>query len=61
MLSTTIKQKIIAQMNVHRANYTSDSKHAIVLGINTAQYSRIKAGEFERVISEAKWISLARL
>lgn len=61
MLSTIIKQKIIAQMNVHRANYTSDSKHAIVLGINTAQYSRIKAGEFERVISEAKWISLARL
>lgn len=48
-------------MNSHRANYSSDSKHAIVLGINTAQYSRIKTGEFERIISEAKWISIARI
>ncbi|OWP80026.1 AAA family ATPase [Flavobacterium covae] len=61
MLTNTIKEKIIAQMNVQRAYHTSDSKHAIVLGINTAQYSRIKAGELDRVISEAKWISLARL
>ena len=61
MLTTEIKNKIIAQMNQHRANYTSDSKHAMVLGINTAQYSRIKSGEFEKVISEAKWISLARI
>ena len=61
MLSTDLKNKIIAQMNNHRANYTSDSKHAMVLGINTAQYSRIKSGEFVKVISEAKWISLARI
>lgn len=61
MLPTATKQKIIDQMNIHRANYASDAKHAIVLGINNAQYSRIKAGEFERVISEAKWISIARI
>ncbi len=61
MLTTDLKNKIIAQMNVQRANYTSDAKHAIVLGINNAQYSRIKAGELTKVISEAKWISLARI
>lgn len=61
MLPVETKQQIIQQMNVHRENYASDTKHAIVLGINNAQYSRIKAGEFEKVISEAKWISLARI
>lgn len=61
MLSTEIKNKIITQLQQHRSNYTSDSKHAMVLGINTAQYSRIKSGEFDKVISEAKWISLARI
>ncbi len=48
-------------MNAYRGNYTSDAKHAVVLGINTAQYSRIKANELEKVISEAKWISIARM
>jgi DNA transposition AAA+ family ATPase len=61
MLSPEAKQKILNQLNHHRANYTSDTKHARVLGINTAQYSRIKSGELERVISETKWISLARI
>ena len=61
MLTNEVKEKIIVQMNAHRANYTSDSKHAIVLGINNAQYSRIKNGEFTKVISEPKWISLARI
>lgn len=61
MLTTDLKEKIIAQMNVNRANYPSDNKHAIVLGINNAQYSRIKNGELTKVISEPKWASLARL
>jgi hypothetical protein len=61
MLTTELKEKIIAQMNVNRANYPSDNKHATVLGINNAQYSRIKKGEFTKVISEPKWASLARL
>ncbi|WP_395075336.1 AAA family ATPase [Flavobacterium sp.] len=60
-MTNELKQKIIAQMIVNRANYTSDNKHAIVLGINNAQYSRIKNGELTKVISEPKWSSLARL
>jgi DNA transposition AAA+ family ATPase len=61
MLTNDVKQKILVQMNSHRANYASDNKHAIVLGINNAQYSRIKNGELTKVISEPKWISLARI
>lgn len=61
MLPTEVKQKILAAMTAHRANYSSDAKHAIVLGINNAQYSRIKNNELTKVISEPKWISLARV
>lgn len=61
MLTTLIKTKIVAELQEQRKNYTSDSKHAKVLGINKAQYSRINKGEFDNVISEAKWITLSRL
>ncbi|MDB0600726.1 ATP-binding protein [Tenacibaculum maritimum] len=61
MLSNEVKQLIIDEINKQRPNYLSDKKHSIVLGINNSQYSRIKKGEFTRVISEPKWISLARI
>lgn len=61
MLTNEVKQTIITKMNAHRAGYTSDAKHSIVLGINNAQYSRIKGGELTKVIAEQKWISLARI
>jgi len=38
----------------------SDAKHAVSLGISSSQYSRIKNGDVERVLSEPQWISLAR-
>ncbi len=60
MLTTEIKQKIIAELNSQRENYKSDKKHAVSLGINSAQYSRIKTGELEKVISEASWVTIAR-
>lgn len=60
MISIDIKQQIISSIKEARENYSSDTKHAFVLGINKAQYSRIKKGDIERVISEAKWITLAR-
>ncbi len=61
MLSTKIKNKIVKEIAAKRENYDSDKKHAIALGINNAQYSRIKKGEIVKVISESKWITLARL
>lgn len=61
MINNSFKTRIIEQMSQTRNNYASNAKHARVLGINSAQYSRISKGEFEGVLSEAKWISLARL
>ncbi len=61
MMTPILKQRILTAIAENRINYTSDAKHARVLGINTAQYSRIKKGEIERVISDAKWITLARV
>lgn len=61
MITADLKNKILAAMQARRANFTgSDTKFAVSIGINNAQYSRIKNGETERVISDAVWISLAR-
>jgi len=61
MIDENLKTRIINRMADARKNYASNSKHARVLGINSAQYSRVNKGDFEGVLSEAKWISLARL
>ena len=60
MITTALKEKIILAIAENRKNYQSDSKHAQSLGINTAQYSRIKKGELEGVLSDANWVSIAR-
>lgn len=44
-----------------RENFSgSDAKFATSLGVNGAQYSRVKNGETERVLSDAAWITIAR-
>lgn len=56
-----MKKKVLAAMAAARENFAgSDAKFAVSLGINSAQYSRIKNGETERVLSDQNWISLAR-
>jgi transcriptional regulator with XRE-family HTH domain len=60
MVTIEVKQKILAAMKERRANYASDNKFAVMLGINSSQYNRIKNGELDRVISDANWISIAR-
>jgi len=61
MITTDLKKRILNELLANRNNYTSDSKHARVLGINSAQYSRIKKGELDKVISDSNWVSLARI
>ncbi len=61
MLKAEIKQRIVSKLIEARENYPSDKKHAVALGISGAQYSRIKKGELTKVISEAKWVTLARI
>lgn len=61
MITTEFKQRIIAEMARARENFSgSDAKFATSLGINGAQYSRVKGGETERVLSDANWITIAR-
>jgi len=62
MITTELKQRIIAELAERRNNFAgSDAKFAVSIGINNAQYSRIKNGETERVISDQNWLSLARI
>lgn len=61
MITTELKHRIIAEVKKNRTNYTSDSKHAVALGINTAQYSRaFNKGELDNVLADALWVSIAR-
>jgi DNA transposition AAA+ family ATPase len=61
MITTELKQKVLVALSESRTNFEgSDAKFAVSLGINGAQYNRIKNGELERVLSDANWISLAR-
>ncbi len=62
MVTQEFKTKVIAALAEKRKQFTgSDAKYAISLELNAAQYSRIKGGETEKVISDSKWISLGRM
>lgn len=62
MLTPELKQRILTELSERRQNFAgSDAKFAVSIGINNAQYSRIKNGETDRVISDQNWLSLARL
>lgn len=61
MITTDLKTKVLHGLQIKRNNFAgSDNKFAVSIGINSAQYSRIKKGEYEKVLSDANWISLAR-
>lgn len=61
MVTTELKNKVLKSLNEQRQNFDgSDAKFAVSIGISNAQYSRIKNGELDRVISDSSWISLAR-
>lgn len=61
MLTPELKTRIVTELAAKRANFSgSDNKFATSIGINPAVYNRIKAGETDRVLSDANWISLAR-
>ena len=59
-LTNQFKQQIINAILHHAKQYDSAAKQARVLDINSSQLSRIKKRDIDRVISEAKWIDIAR-
>lgn len=61
MITNEFKQKILNALEESRGTfYGSDAKFATSVGISGSQYSRIKNGDTERVLSDAAWITLAR-
>jgi hypothetical protein len=61
MITAELKTKIVAAITGRRELFSgSDSQYAVSLGINAAVYNRLKKGETERLLSDARWISLAR-
>ena len=61
MITTELKKQIIVGMAKARENFTgSDAKFAVSLGINGTQYSRVKGGQTEKILSDAVWITIAR-
>lgn len=62
LVSNEMKQRIIEAMRTARENFGgSDAKFATSLSINAAQYSRVMRGDLEKVLSEEKWITIARI
>ena len=60
-MTNEFKLKVIEALKADRERFSgSDAKYSVSLGISAAQYSRIKNGETERVISDENWISIAR-
>ncbi|MBD5401880.1 ATP-binding protein [bacterium] len=59
-ITTEIKQRISAAIAADRQNYPSDNRHATVLGIAGSVYNAIKRGNYDRQVSDANWIGIAR-
>lgn len=62
MITTEFKLKVTEALKEARKVFGgSDAKFAISIDINPAQWSRIKNGDVEKVLSDAKWITFARV
>jgi len=60
MISIDVKKRILDAVKKQRPKYPSDTKMAVSLGISPAQFSRIMKGDFEGVLSDSNWVSIAR-
>lgn len=60
MVSTDFKLRIIEAVIDNGSYHVSDSKQARSLGINPSQLSRIKKGDTDKVLSDSRWIHIAR-
>lgn len=59
-ITDEIKSRISSAIMADRANYPSDNKHAVSLGISASVYNSIKKGTWERQVSDANWVGMAR-
>lgn len=59
-LTNEIKERVRAAIIADRENYPSDNRHSVALGISASVYNAIKKGNYDRQVSEANWICIAR-
>lgn len=59
-ITNDIKQRIAEAITGDRSNYPSDNRHATALGIAPSVYNAIKKGNYDRQVSDANWIGIAR-
>lgn len=59
-LTNEIKERVRAAIIADRENYPSDNRHSVALGISASVYNTIKKGNYDRQVSEANWICIAR-
>jgi DNA transposition AAA+ family ATPase len=61
MITTEFKHRVLSALKQARENFGgSDAKFAVSIGINAAQWSRVKNGDIDKVLADASWISLGR-
>ena len=60
MINNELKLKIVEVLKIEEGRHPSAAKFAVVLGISSAQLSRIKSGDIENVLAPGKWINIAR-
>lgn len=62
LVSNDMRARIIEAMKAARENFGgSDARFANSLNINASQLSRIMRGDWEKVLSDEKWITIARI
>ena len=59
-LTNEIRDRIREAIVADRENYPSDSRHSVSLGISASVYNAIKKGNYEKQVSDANWICIAR-
>ncbi|MEE0386458.1 MAG: ATP-binding protein, partial [Phocaeicola vulgatus] len=59
-ITNEVKQRIVAAIAADRENYPSDNRHATALGIAPSVYNTIKRGNYEKQVSDANWVGIAR-
>ena len=59
-LTNEIRERIRTAIVADRENYRSDNRHSVALGISASVYNAIKKGNYDRQVSEANWICIAR-
>ena len=62
LVSNDMRARIIEAMKAAREKFGgSDARFANSLNINASQLSRIMRGDWEKVLSDEKWITIARI